>query len=164
MPFTSVHQEALELEVSIVDALLRRNRCMHQRTRYYQRLSMAHRCLQKHALLKMWVEADSLHSDLTAYQKREKIKQKRQEVFWELQPSAGAPITTATERDEFEQRLRRIFVQMDHFPEAMSRLKYSSEAFFTEIARGFFLPFCTVSTVFKSLVYRSSSDGNARSE
>jgi hypothetical protein len=144
LSFRSTHQEALALEVSILDALLRRNRCSHQRTKYFQRLSMAFRALQKYTVLDSYNELTTLQEEVTEKGKQYKKKRKLEQVFWDIQ--------TTSKNNEKEEEISQLMTRLEllgtniiqGFPECVSRLECAAQGLFAEMARGFFLPFCTV--------------------
>ena len=75
--FAEAHQEALELDCQIVESLLQRNRCSHQRTKYYQRLSMFFSALQRHEVLLLFGKTQQLKADIEKAQQYQKRKRKR---------------------------------------------------------------------------------------
>jgi hypothetical protein len=114
-------EEALSLDIKVLEALLRRNRCSHGRTQYYKRISMAVRALQRRFPL--------LQQELLNLGERLNVqsKSRKQEC---RNPNAQFQIV---------QTLFDTFI-----PEITSRIQYAASALFGEIKRGFFLPLCTV--------------------
>lgn len=93
--FTARHQEALDLELSLLVAALKRNGAAHGRTQYHRRLTMAVSCLRHHrqrqrigALWSDWHNVfrilKQLQQELEKERKLEAQTKKRQEIFWEL--------------------------------------------------------------------------------
>lgn len=112
--------EALQLEVSIIEAMLGRNRASHGRTLYYKRMRMVLQCCRKGTLLEF-------QARLKQYlERREKQSQE-----W-----------TIGQVDKEEVYLRTTLSTT--FPELISRIEHAGKALFVEIGRAFFLPFCTV--------------------
>jgi Domain of unknown function (DUF4477) len=112
--------DALKLEISIVEALLSRNRCSHGRTLYYKRLQMVVQCIRRCSLL-----------DFASRLKRQ--LQDRSKTDREY------------ESGEHQEDLDYLTITLSAtFPELVSRIEHAAKALFTEIGRGFFLPYCTV--------------------
>jgi hypothetical protein len=143
-------QEALELDVSVMEALLRRNRCSHQRCKYYQRLAMALRAIQKESFLSTIEDSlQSFRDDLIAERQRRSMQKiRRDDDFWVLSGTnqqAAAPDTPVAVLSKLHNRLCTFAARVnEYFCQSISRLEYASTMLFVEIARGFFLPFCTV--------------------
>jgi hypothetical protein len=141
-------QEALELDLSIMEALLRRNRCSHQRCKYYQRLAMAQRAIQKDSFLSTIEDnLQSFRDDIQSERQRRSMKKiRRDDDFWVIsgtnQQATDTPVAVLSKLHDllcaFAARVNEYFCQ------SISRLEYASTMLFVEIARGFFLPFCTV--------------------
>lgn len=112
--------DALKLEISIVEALLSRNRSSHGRTIYYKRLQMVMQCIRKCSLLDFASRLKIQMQDLSKMD-RASTSEERQEELEYLTTTLSAT-----------------------FPELVSRIEHAAKAFFTEIGRGFFLPYCTV--------------------
>jgi len=148
--FTDTHQEALDMELFVVDAFLRRNRCSHQRTKYYQRLSMAFRFICRRtndtvALIDLWSEASSFNEEMAILVQNERKKRKRQEIFFEISSPQSQKNEDAMTRKRLQEHAQKVSLSIfESLPEALNRLDHAANAFFTEIARGFFLPLCTV--------------------
>jgi hypothetical protein len=141
-------QEALELDISIMEALLRRNRCSHQRCKYYQRLAMALRAIQRDSFLSTIEDnLQSFRDDLQAERQRRSMKKIwRDDDFWVLstnqQTANDTPVAVLS---KLHDRLCAFAARVnEYFCQSISRLEYASTMLFIEIARGFFLPFCTV--------------------
>ena len=117
-------EEALSLDLGVLEALLRRNRTSHGRTQYYKRTSMAVRALQRHfPLLKQGLLLN-LRQELQDCRKQE----------WTIQ-----------DRKDPNAQLQIVKKWFDNvLPEILSRIQYAASALFQEIERGFFLPLCTV--------------------
>lgn len=125
MASSQQQQDALSLDLSVLQALLQRNRTSHGRTLYFQRMSMALRAIQKHLSS---FPLDSLQHALQDYSKS------RQE--WTL-------------NNDSLNNIQKLFQQRQYLlergvPELFSRIEYAAEALWTEVARGFFLPLCVV--------------------
>jgi hypothetical protein len=141
-------QEALELDISIMEALLRRNRCSFQRCKYYQRLKMAERAIQRDSFLPgIQANLQSFRDDLQAERQRRSMKKRRRDDdFWVLSTTHQAAIDSpAAVLFHLHGRLHTFAAQVnEYFCQSVSRLEHASIMLFIEIARGFFLPFCTV--------------------
>jgi hypothetical protein len=163
LPYTARHQEALDLELSLLGAALKRNGASHRRTLYYRRLNMALQCLYRHkldAVFRDWQElfSDDLHQLEQELEKERKIKaqnKKRQEIFWEIKvgdTKSDAQKQPKQPTDDLSARFLLLAERVEDLAkrtctgitECLSRLEYAAEACFTEIGRGFFLPFLTV--------------------
>lgn len=112
--------EALKLEISIVEALLSRKRASHGRTIYYKRMKMVMQCIRKCSLLDF---ASRLKGQM---QDSAKIHQESNSI-------------------KRQEELEYLTLTLSNtFPELVSRIEHAAKALFTEIGRGFFLPYCTV--------------------
>jgi hypothetical protein len=143
--FTPKHQEALELEVYLLQTLWRRH-CGHQgRTQAFQRLRMAIRpcsqwCMDVYEQLK--VIQDDLHNT------RERLERQRQRetIFWQV-ATTTATATQHSTTTELQTRARSIAVLVFHrISEVRSRLRYAAEALWLDLTRGFFGPLYSVAT------------------
>jgi hypothetical protein len=148
------HQNALELEVNVLSLLLRRNQCSHRRSKPFQHASMALRCLLVKSTHNTKDQAPNLQlfgasNDLLARAEeavnRRRVKRRRQQVFWEL--------ASATDQEEDRHELRELTklhggivwaIQLSNIQELFSRIDSAAAYLWSEIARGFFLPFMTV--------------------
>ena len=117
-------EEALWLDLGVLEALLRRNRSSHGRTQYYKRISMAVRALKRHFPLLRQSLLD-LRRELHDCQKQE----------WTIEEDNKDPNAQL-------QSVKKWFD--DILPEILSRIQYAASALFVEVERGFFLPQCTV--------------------
>jgi hypothetical protein len=132
-----------------MEALLRRNRCSHQRCKYYQRLAMALRAIQKESFLSTIEDnLQSFRDDIQAERQRRSMKKiRRDDDFWVLsgtnqQSATDTPVAVLS---KLHDRLCAFAARVnEYFCQSISRLEYASTMLFVEIARGFFLPFCTV--------------------
>jgi hypothetical protein len=116
-------EEALSLDMKVLEALLRRNRCSHGRTRYYKRISMATRALQRRFPLLQQALLELLQQR-NACRKQE----------WTCQETKNFHAQVLIVQTLFDALL----------PEIPLRIQYAASALLFEIQRGFFLPFCTV--------------------
>lgn len=111
-PFTLHHQEALELEIRLLQAILYRNGTSHRKTQYFRRLTMALRSILAHnntnkprdaRLNAVWADAQRVtqkitegvrqwEKDVKQSRKRALQTKRRKDVFWELidRPEAAA--------------------------------------------------------------------------
>ena len=158
--------EGLAVDVSILDALLKRHRCSHGRTIYFRRMVMVLNGLLRRidrrngTQRKVSVIADAVHrvkdlqKNLNEYQQEQRRKSfsrrrrhDREEEKWDLQSlKKGVTTTDAATRSTFiAQELRELVnLWTRTIPEMLSRIRHASKPLFTEVSRGFFLPFCTV--------------------
>ena len=143
--FLSAHQEALSLDVGVIQKILRTNAAAQRRTKYFQRLDMAYRSLQKHDLLVLFSTYQQLTKDVTEVAERKKKQKKRAEIFWDFAPLKGSE--TSQDNQDVQQLIQLINRIKDGvgkgIPEVIGRMEYASDAFFREMARGFFLPLCS---------------------
>jgi hypothetical protein len=140
--YSQNHQDGLELEFQLVGAVLERNRCSHGRTKYYQRLAMAHRSIRRHKLVDLYSNTQIIGSELCQLVQTEQKRRKREQVFWDLGVSAEDRQRAKVRQTDFRNRLETIGKQvLEHIAEALSRLEFAGTAIFAEMARGFFLPF-----------------------
>lgn len=144
----SNYEEALRLEVSILEALLQRSRCGHARTKYYQRTKMALRAIQSYDLLEFQNKVTAWKEGVLEQRKgSQSFKRKRGKDQWDLQSVRNekqkSPLFVLDTASI--QTLHAIHKTLqEEFLEVLSRLEYASEPLFLEVSRGFFLPFCTV--------------------
>jgi hypothetical protein len=102
---------------------------------------MALRAIQRHSLLDVGSQMESLERNVNQWsQQRKRKKQRNEEEHWDLKQG---------KKDLEQESLKQEFTQVEqmlvqHFPELLSRIQHASSALFMEINRGFFLPFCTV--------------------
>jgi hypothetical protein len=171
MIFSRYHQDALELDVSVLSLLLRRNEPSHRRARYYQHLRTALRFLSKSTeLLRLYPRSTEFAERVGAYLASHRTKSGRRKVFWELDdlpPTKNlnskasrrkgerdgdddavceATSTDASELSELQDWHEWIVESMSEpvLSAAFSRIGAAANLLWSEIARGFFLPFCTV--------------------
>jgi hypothetical protein len=164
-PFTIRHQEALDLELSLLHATLKRNYSSHRKTQYFRRLTMALHCVMKRFELNtLWSDVVAIlardlpraEQEIEQQRKREEQTKKRSDIFWELkitkeadgrQRNCTLPEIAAI-KDMFtsmQHRLEDISSRsVDGITQALSRLEYAASACLTEVARGFFLALVTV--------------------
>lgn len=158
--------EGLALDVSILDALLKRHRCSHGRTIYFRRMNMTlNRLLRREnhqgrIVRKKIVVADAVYrlkdlqkniNDYHQEQNRKRMSKKRwhdeKEERWDLQSlhkkaTSAAPSSKSELIGQEFQELIHIWTR--NIPEILSRIQHASKSLFIEVSRGFFLPFCTV--------------------
>eukprot|EP00977_Amphora_coffeiformis_P018018 scaffold6091_cov164-Amphora_coffeaeformis.AAC.2 len=76
---------------------------------------------------------------------RKRKQKKRQEVFWEISSKPSKSDASQGEVQELVEKLMGIRKQVEtDIPEAIARLEYASRALFQEMARGYFLPLCSI--------------------
>ena len=158
--------EGLALDVSILDALLKRHRCSHGRTIYFRRMSMTlNRLLRgeidsggtmrkKMVATDMVYRLNNLQKNIFAYNQEQKPKstsRKRRhnegEEKWDLQSlhKTAASATSSAPKKVIVQDLKTLInFWTSNIPEILSRIQHASKSLFIEVSRGFFLPFCTV--------------------
>lgn len=178
--------EALSLDLQVLTLLLRRNSAAHHRARYYRRLQMMIRSLERYGL-----------HDANASFYEGLVSPIRAEVEW-IQSMADRDrrkrargvedkwTTTAssTRKREGSQRddggvacsndngetsllvLQTIGLSRKlthHLPEVLSRILYAAEGLYTELSRGYFVPFCTVALAaisrIRALLMRMGREG-----
>jgi hypothetical protein len=149
------HQDALELEVNVLSLLLRRNQCSHRRSKPFQHASLALRRLLLKSIddttndqppnLQLFSASNDLLTRAEEAVNRRRVKRRRQQVFWEL--------TSTTDQEEDRHELRELTslhgsivraLQLSNIQELFSRIDSAAAYLWSEIARGFFLPFMTV--------------------
>ena len=170
-PIPEVYLEGLALDVSILDALLKRHRCSHGRTIYFRRMNMVlnrllhRRKHQDESLSKSIVVSEAVYrlkdlqktiGDHLQEQNRENGSRKRRhnekvEEMWDLRSlqktdGSSSVSSSLSSRSGFILREHQdlIHVWTERIPELLSRILHASKALFVEVGRGFFLPFCTV--------------------
>lgn len=128
--------QALSVDFFVLESLLKRHRNSHGRTIYFRRMEMACKAFKKFQILDLNSDMESFERNFRTRQKQEKKKEQQ----WTMKVSS---------KDSDQLKFKQDFSQiMDKFvqklPELVSRTEHASSALFTEINRGFFLPFCTV--------------------
>uniref|UniRef100_A0A8J9X0Q1 Nucleolus and neural progenitor protein-like N-terminal domain-containing protein n=1 Tax=Phaeodactylum tricornutum TaxID=2850 RepID=A0A8J9X0Q1_PHATR len=146
-------QEALLLEVSVLQAVLRRNRQSHQRTKYYQRVAMALRALQRSSLspsctapsvLDLYDTGTQTLQELTEWHATVLPQRQRQAVFWKIADVTDTAMPNSPDA-EWRHRIRDYAdTVLTALPGVLERCEYAAVALWTEVARGFFLPVVTV--------------------
>jgi hypothetical protein len=133
--------DALKLEVSIVEALLNRNRTSHGRTIYYKRMQMVVQCIRKCTLL-----------DFSERLEQHIKKGSKKDREW----------STAGDATDIEQGYLKLALSTT-FPQLISRIEHAAKALFAEIGRSFFLPYCAVAAAalarIRVLVQRLGQEG-----
>lgn len=144
--FLNTHLDALKLEIDLIEKIIIRNRCSHGKAKYFRLLEIAYSCLRKSNVLELYDDVTGLLTEVPEMCKSIKTKRKREEIFWEFQPSViEKPGANENELDQLSKRLDQVANCVAHqLPLCLSRLVYASKFFFLEISRGFFLPFCVV--------------------
>jgi hypothetical protein len=136
------YSEALKLDVSILEALLRRNRCSHAKAKYFQRTSMALRAILRSNVIDLMPAITEWKKQHLLLMNDKNNPKKRQRtdgsvLFWDknsLQKELDDPSIPA----QIQVTLRK------DLPEILSRIEFASQPLFLEICRGYFLPFCTI--------------------
>lgn len=102
--------------------------------------------MRKKNVLNLYQDYQNTSALVSETVKQRRKQKKREEVFWEIQLKGDK--TGGTEEAETHQLMEKIAGlrrQINtELPEVIDRLEYASQALFKEIARGFFLSFCSV--------------------
>ena len=154
-----VHQryvEALSLDIFVLQSLLKQHRCSHGRTKYFQRISMVLRALERYKLLDFPDQMETMRKDVNGTSQELIRKKKRQQKLrssnddeWYIPKANADGRGTPTKEDK---QLDNIIAQLSNIqqtllknvPEVLLRIQHASSALFVEVGRAFFLPFCTV--------------------
>jgi hypothetical protein len=143
--FSGLHFDALKLEIDLIQKVMTRNRCSHGKAKYFRLLAIACSSLRKSNVLELFDEVTGLLQDIPAMCKSYKTKRKRQEIFWEFQPSEETSEMNENDLHQLSQRIDQVANCFScQLPVCLSKFVYASKFFFLEISRGFFLPFCVV--------------------
>jgi hypothetical protein len=137
MTFHSPLYQALSLDIFVLESLLKRHKNSHGRTRYFRHLAMTLQSLQTYQVVELEMELHNLSENLSTYTKTTKKKQKKGP--WELKSSRDPEQLSL--QQEFSSLQTKLTKQL---PEISSRILHASQSMYTEVTRGFFLPFCTV--------------------
>jgi hypothetical protein len=108
---------------------------------------MALRAIQRDSFLsKIEANLQSFRDDLQAERQHRSMKKIRRDGdFWVLSATQAATDTPVAVLSKLHDRLCVFAARVnEYFCQSISRLEYASTMLFVEIARGFFLPFCTV--------------------
>ena len=134
--------QALSLDLSVLEALLQQHRCSHGRAKYFSRISMTLRSIQRYNFSDIPSQLTTLEKEVnTQSQQRKRKKRRNEEEAWELnKKKTKDPVLV-----QLEEQLSNLQQNLcEHLPQALSRIQHASAALFKEVSRGFFLPFCTV--------------------
>jgi hypothetical protein len=134
--------QALSLDLSVLEALLKKNyRCSHGRAKYFSRISMTLRSIQRYNFSDIPSQLTTLEKEVnTQSQQLKRKKRRNEEEAWDLKKKTKDPVLVS-----LEQQLSNLQQTLcDHLPQVLSRIQHASVALFKEVSRGFFLPFCTV--------------------
>jgi hypothetical protein len=133
--------QALSLDLSVLEALLQQHRCSHGRAKYFSRISMTLRSIQRYNFSDIPSQLTMLEKEVNTLSQQRKRKQRRnEEEAWELKKTTKDPVLV-----HLEQQLSNLQQTLcEHLPQVLSRIQHASAALFKEVSRGFFLPFCTV--------------------
>lgn len=143
--FLDTHLDALKLEIALIDKIMRRNRCSHGKTKYFRLLDMACASLRNSNVLDLYIDVTELLKEIPDKSSAFKKRRKREEIFWEFQPSKEKSKADESEVHQLYKRLEQVGNCVAcQLPMCLSRFVYASKYFFLEISRGFFLPFCVV--------------------
>jgi hypothetical protein len=107
---------------------------------------MALRCLKRNDIDGLYKNTQNLELELEAVKQNETKKRKREQIFWEISnPLESDMQRKETQRLRFRDQLLLVkSAVLMHIPDILSRLELAAASLFTEIARGFFLPFNSV--------------------
>ncbi|CAJ1934320.1 unnamed protein product [Cylindrotheca closterium] len=132
--------QALSLDYSVLEALLKKHRNSHGRTLYFRRMKMVLRALEKWQPMSLESDVQDLKGKVQGLQKKKKKKAKDEE--WSIYKAKSNETNRSEDLKQSWKEILQTIVE--GFPEVISRILHASEALVTEIQRGFFLPFCTV--------------------
>lgn len=184
----SAISEALSLDLQVLTLLLRRNSAAHHRARYYRRMEMMIRSLERYGLHDA---SASFYGNIISPIRTEvewiqsmadRDRQKRArgvEDRWTTATAASAKKRKSSQGDVDEvmdgneinretsllaSRVIRLTQKMTHHvPEVLSRILYSAEGLYTELSRGYFVPFCTAALAaisrIRALLMRMGREG-----
>jgi hypothetical protein len=185
----SAVSSALSLDLQVLTLLLRRNSAAHHRARYYRRLQMMVRCLERYGLhdasacffegflspIRTEVEWIQSMADRDRRKRARGVEDK-----WTTSPAAAAiakkrkssqeddEVTSSNETNEETSLLTSQVTNLAqlitrHLPEVLSRIMYAAEGLYTELSRGYFVPFCTVALAaisrIRALLMRMGREG-----
>jgi hypothetical protein len=140
-------QEALSLDVFVLDSLLKQHRCSHGRAKYFQRISMTLRAIRRQNLLEFPSRVDELQKGVNAICQEQKRKRRRRETAddeW-YQKSDDKNTQEEEQLQAMEGKFAKVEqTLLEHVPDLVSRIQLASSALFVEVSRAFFLPFCTI--------------------
>ena len=187
----SAISEALSLDLQVLTLLLRRNSAAHHRARYYRRLQMMIRSLERYGLhdasasfygnilspIRTEVEWIQSMADRDRQKRARGVEDK-----WTTRTALAASATkrkgsrqgddheamdsyeTNRETSLFASRVMHLTQKMTHHvPEVLSRILYAAEGLYTELSRGYFVPFCTAALAaisrIRALLMRMGREG-----
>mmetsp|Transcript_57285 Transcript_57285/g.166209 ORF Transcript_57285/g.166209 Transcript_57285/m.166209 type:complete len:399 (+) Transcript_57285:429-1625(+) len=131
--------QALQLDLDILEALLRKHRCSHGRTLYFRRMSMAHKAIVRYCIMTAPVKLQELQHEISEQSQPRKRRLAQEQEQWDSRAKDTPKKPTIKEQVQALQT-----ALLDGIAECTSRIDHASQPLFLEVSRGFFLPFCTV--------------------
>ena len=178
--------EALSLDLQVLTLLLRRNSAAHHRARYYRRLQMMIRSLERYGLhdanasfydglvspIRTEVEWIQSMADRDRRKRARGIEDKWTTTASSTRKRQGSQrddggVACSNDNDEtsllVSQTIGLSRKLAHHLPEVLSRILYAAEGLYTELSRGYFVPFCTVALAaisrIRALLMRMGREG-----
>ena len=155
------YEKSLLIDLHLLELLLGRNQKQHYRAQYYRRLEMVLRSTKRHNIL----SDDSISSHVQTKDspdrfgrtlhviRRERdrigsminlhkgIKNKYEDEQWTLSSSKS---TIGNKQSLLIQGIERMHELLEiYIPEIISRIFHAASSLYTELSRGYFVPFCT---------------------
>ena len=178
--------EALSLDLQVLTLLLRRNSAAHHRARYYRRLQMMIRSLERYGLhdanasfyeglvspIRTEVEWIQSMADRDRRKRARGVEDKWTTTASSTRKREGSQrddggVACSNDNDEtsllVSQTIGLSRKLTHHLPEVLSRILYAAEGLYTELSRGYFVPFCTVALAaisrIRALLMRMGREG-----
>jgi len=178
--------EALSLDLQVLTLLLRRNSAAHHRARYYRRLQMMIRSLERYGLhdanasfyeglvspIRTEVEWIQSMADRDRRKRARGVEDKWTTTASSTRKREGSQrddggVARSNDNDEtsllVSQTIGLSRKLTHHLPEVLSRILYAAEGLYTELSRGYFVPFCTVALAaisrIRALLMRMGREG-----
>lgn len=148
MRFFQAHQQALELDLWILSSTLSHDRSSHRRTIHFQRLEMAKTCFLRYGLNTLFVDWNEFTTSLKTVkqQKGSPSKTNAEAEIGTIEGQSSKAIRDASREEDLEFVLSLLQDRaIKGISEFSSRSFHASKYGMVEMARGFFLPFLTVS-------------------
>jgi len=182
----SAISEALSLDLQVLTLLLRRNSAAHHRARYYRRLQMMVRSLERYGLhdanasfyegllspVRTEVEWIQSMADRDRRKRARGVEDKWTTTAASTKKRKSSQrgdggVARSNDNDEtsllVSQTISLSQNLAHHLPEVLSRILYAAEGLYTELSRGYFVPFCTVALAaisrIRALLMRMGREG-----
>lgn len=141
----------LKLDVFVLQAWKRSNMCAHGHTLYYRRVSMVLQALERYQVVGGLSSGDENASSMLSHTPQSSKSNE------ETTTAASEAWTNYPKRKSrgvsHEKAMMDQGKLLHHMPELLSRIEWAARALALELARGFFLPVCSVAVAALARIY-----------